>query len=228
MPRYSPKVSNPTVTRLTEVLTKYYFLTETCAQCVRPLPNKSQLYAEAVNKWKTRHECYRPRRGDETAKAAFLTAVDAVCDIQSRTPEDCYLIIFACSAGLQFSMDGDYVTLTDAERIQVMVDSQRISMQQVKEYMAKHQSPASKEKVDNLIGTHFRYCTGSDSSDIKECFVGDYLTSHHLKDSYYVVSYKDGGEEAMVSESEMEEMLKNRQHSQKARHSHRGLEACTR
>src|SRR5258706_15692426 len=60
----SPKV-NPDVKRLTEAMIKYTSLFETCSQCVRSLPNRSQLYNEAVEKWKDRSEFYRPRRGDE-------------------------------------------------------------------------------------------------------------------------------------------------------------------
>ena len=75
------------VRRLTEAMTKYYFLFETCAQCVRILPNKSQHYKEAVEKWKYRSEFYRPSRSDETARAKFFSAVDEVCKIESRTPE---------------------------------------------------------------------------------------------------------------------------------------------
>ncbi|KAI9511031.1 hypothetical protein F5148DRAFT_1147102 [Russula earlei] len=48
-----------------------------------------ELYKEAVDKWMTRSEFYRPRRGDEAAKARFLTAVDNACNIQSRVPEEC-------------------------------------------------------------------------------------------------------------------------------------------
>lgn len=91
MPWYSPKVksANPVVIRLTEAMIKYYVLMETCSQCVRTLPNRKQLYAEALEKWKDRSEFYRPPGGDEAAKARFLAAVEEACNIQSRTPEEC-------------------------------------------------------------------------------------------------------------------------------------------
>ena len=80
--------ANPEVRRLTEAMTKYYVLFETCSQRVRILPNKSQHYKVAVEKWKRRLEFYRPSRGDETARAKFFSAVDDVCNIESRTPEE--------------------------------------------------------------------------------------------------------------------------------------------
>ena len=81
--------SIPNVKHLTEAMTKYYFLFETCSQCIRHLPKKSQEYKDAVEKWKTRSEFYRPR--NEDAKAAFISAVNKACDIPSRTPEECVL-----------------------------------------------------------------------------------------------------------------------------------------
>ena len=80
--------ANPEVHRLTEAMTKYYFLFETCSQRVRILPDKSQQYKVAVEKWKYRSEFYRPSRDDETARAKFYSAVDEVCKIESRTPEE--------------------------------------------------------------------------------------------------------------------------------------------
>ncbi|KIL59538.1 hypothetical protein M378DRAFT_169202 [Amanita muscaria Koide BX008] len=86
------KSTNSEVLRLTEALTKYYILIETCSQCVRSsLPNKSQLYKEAVGKWRRRSEFYRPSRGDEAARARFFSAVDNACETESRAPEKCVL-----------------------------------------------------------------------------------------------------------------------------------------
>jgi hypothetical protein len=85
------KSTNPEVLRLTKALTKYYILIETYSQCVRTLPNKSQLYKEAVMKWRHRSEFYRPSWGDEAARARFFSAVDKVCETESRAPERCVL-----------------------------------------------------------------------------------------------------------------------------------------
>ena len=89
--RKKVKSTNPEVLRLTEAMTKYYFLLDTCSQCIRGLPNRSQIYKEAVENWQHRSEFYRPRRGDESDKARFFSAVDEVCKIESRSPEKCVL-----------------------------------------------------------------------------------------------------------------------------------------
>ena len=86
-----PYACTPHTTRicqLTDAMTKYYVLFETCSQRVRILPNKSQHYEVAVEKWKRRLEFYRPSRSDETARAKCFSAVDDVCNIESRTPEE--------------------------------------------------------------------------------------------------------------------------------------------
>ncbi|KIL55308.1 hypothetical protein M378DRAFT_165213 [Amanita muscaria Koide BX008] len=119
--------TSPVVLRLTEAMTKYYILSETCSQCIRTLPNRSQLYDDALESWKTRSEFYRPPRGDEAARAKFFSAVDQACKIKSRTPENCYLIIFACAAGIQIIIDQELLELSEPDHRYVMNESRRRS-----------------------------------------------------------------------------------------------------
>jgi hypothetical protein len=86
--------TNPEVLRLTEAMTKYCVLFESCSQHIRTIPNKcykSQLYKEAVAKWQHHSEFYRPPRGNEAARARFFGAVDEACKTESRAPETCVL-----------------------------------------------------------------------------------------------------------------------------------------
>ena len=81
--------TNPEVLRFTAAMTNYYVLFETCCQCVRTLPNMSQLYKEAVEKWQHRSEFYWPSfRGDKAALERFFSAVDKACQNESREPEN--------------------------------------------------------------------------------------------------------------------------------------------
>jgi hypothetical protein len=91
MPSHNTGNSSPELQRLTEALTKYIVLFETCGQCIRVLPDRKQLRKEALEKWKLQSEFYQPSRGDETARVKFFSAVDEVCKIESRSPEKCAL-----------------------------------------------------------------------------------------------------------------------------------------
>jgi hypothetical protein len=85
------KLTNPEALRLTEAMTKYYTLIETCSQCIRTLLNKSQLYKEEVKKWQRHSEFYWPSWGDKAARERFFSAVDKACKTESRAPERCVL-----------------------------------------------------------------------------------------------------------------------------------------
>ncbi|KAF8337696.1 hypothetical protein F5887DRAFT_529882 [Amanita rubescens] len=61
------------------------------------------------------------------ARARFFAAVDDACKIQSRTPESCYLIAFACSAGIRIIIDQDLLKLCDPDRRYIMNESTRLS-----------------------------------------------------------------------------------------------------
>jgi hypothetical protein len=116
--------TSPVVLRLTEAMTKYFILFETCSQSIRTLSNRSQMYNDAVENWKIRPEFYRPPRGDEAARAKFFAAVDETCRIESRTPEKCAVLnsllpcliqvnLLACSAGIQIIVDQELVKLSE-------------------------------------------------------------------------------------------------------------------
>jgi len=125
--------TNTEVLRLTEAMTTYYFFIESCSQCIRtiPQPKGSLLYKEAVQTWQQRSELYRPPRGNEAERAKFFAAVDKVCRIESRTPENCYLIIFACTAAIRVVIGEDFMKLSDSDRNHVLNESRRLSMERL-------------------------------------------------------------------------------------------------
>ena len=92
MPPHCTKSTNPEAQRLMEAMTNYHILFETCSQCVRTLPNRSQHYEEAVERWQHSSEFYRPSWADEAARARFFFAVDKACKTESGDPEKCVLI----------------------------------------------------------------------------------------------------------------------------------------
>ncbi|KAF8340894.1 hypothetical protein F5887DRAFT_978305 [Amanita rubescens] len=216
--------TNPEALRLTEAMTMYYILFETCSQCVRTLPNKSQLYKEAAEKWQSRSEFYRPSRGDEAARAKFFSAVDKACKTESRAPENCYLIIFACSAAIQIIIDQDLVKLCDLDRRHIMNESQRLSAKQLMAnmdlpptsnssaaarlppHLASAFFPANRPKqaFEELVGKQVSY-RDPKNGKTRECTVMDHITSH-LRGTYYVITDNDGWDEE-VNEDEMQDML---------------------
>lgn len=217
------KSTNPEALRLTEAMTKYYILIETCSQCVRTLPNKSQLYKEAVEKWQRRSE-YRPSRGNEAARGRFFSAVDEACKTESRAPENCYLIIFACSAAIQVVVDQDLVKLCDPDRRHIMNESRRLSAEQLKANIVL--PPTSNSSADSRLPPHlvsaffpatrpkqaFWELVGKQVSyrdpkngKIRECTVTDHTISYLRGTSYLITD--SGGWDEEVNEDEMRDML---------------------
>jgi len=75
------------VQRLTQAMTEYYVLSETCSAQVRNLSNGAILYEQAVKKWEKEGLC-RPPPGDRQKRAELFAAVDEICKIQPRSPEE--------------------------------------------------------------------------------------------------------------------------------------------
>ncbi|KAM6496649.1 hypothetical protein JOM56_007122, partial [Amanita muscaria] len=189
------KSTNPEALRLTEAMTKYYILIETCSQCVRTLPNKSQLYKEAVEKWQRRSEFYRPSRGDEAARGRFFSAVDEACKTESRAPENCYLIIFAY-----------LVKLCDPDRRHIMNESRRLSYANIFLPPTSNSSAASRlpphlvsaffpatrptQAFGELVGKQVSY-RDPKNGKTKECTVTDHTISY-LRGTSYLITDSDG------------------------------------
>ncbi|KAF8350199.1 hypothetical protein F5887DRAFT_944253, partial [Amanita rubescens] len=218
------KSTNPEVLRLTEALTKYYILIETCSQCVRILPNKSQLYKEAVGKWRRRSEFYRPSRGDEAARERFFSAVDKACETESRAPENCYLIVFACSAAIQVIMDQDFPKLCEPDRCHILNGSQQLSAERLNPNIALASTSSSsaaarfpphlvsaffpatrpKQALGELIDKQVSY-RDPKNGKTRQCTVTDCITSH-VRGTFYVITDSDGWDEE-VNEDEMWNLL---------------------
>ncbi|KAF8336208.1 hypothetical protein F5887DRAFT_920869 [Amanita rubescens] len=199
--------TSPVVLRLTEAMTKYYILSETCSQSIRTLPNRSQLYNDALENWKTRSEFHRPPRGDEAARAKFFSAVDQACKIKSRTPENCYLIIFACAAGIQIVIDQELLELSEPDHRYVMNESRRRSFEHLTANMPKPPGVCflhSTETTGTFRGNQVRY-QDPRSGKTRDCTVTDHITSR-LKGRYYLITDDEGMDEE-VSEEEMWGML---------------------
>ena len=89
MPRKpnASRSSDPEVLRLTQVVMNHHITIDKCSARVRHLPNMSQLYDDAVERY-TNNPMYRLAAGDEQVRKEFYASVDEICKTDPSTPEE--------------------------------------------------------------------------------------------------------------------------------------------
>ncbi len=172
------------------------------------------------------------------SRVHLKSAFSICCHIPISEPaQSCYLIIFACSAAIQVTIDDDLLKLGQSNRLQVRRDSGPIACvvhisQQFRVYINVLLGWNKSRRIW-LLALRLQLChffliwsliftprkktpmtslvNGSvpTSGEIKECIVCDYVTSR-MKGSYFLVSYNDTVEDGIVTEDDMEKILKNR------------------